>query len=81
MGQRIRFCPTPAGRIAYSVQGSGPILLCDTGWVGHLEAMLEVPSFRAWLAALAERFAVVRYDKLGSGFPIAPASTCRSMPR
>lgn len=67
MRQRIRFCATPAGRVAYSVTGAGPFLLCDTGWVSHLEQMLEIESVRAFFAALAERFAVVRFDKVGSG--------------
>lgn len=47
--------------------GSGPILLCDTGWVSHLEKMLEIESFRAFIAPLADRFTVVRYDKAGCG--------------
>lgn len=65
--QWIRFSATPAGRVAYSVMGNGPVLLCDTGWVSHLEKMLEMESVRAFFAALAERFSVVRYDKAGSG--------------
>lgn len=36
MRPRIRYCATPAGRIAYSVAGTGPALLCDSGWVSHL---------------------------------------------
>jgi len=65
--QRIKFCATPAGRVAYSVMGSGPMLLCDTGWVSHLEKMLEIESFRAFFAPLADRFTIVRYDKAGCG--------------
>lgn len=65
--QRIRFCPTPAGRVAYSVIGHGPFLLCDTGWVSHLEKMLEIEWSHSFFVALAERFAVVRYDKAGCG--------------
>jgi pimeloyl-ACP methyl ester carboxylesterase/DNA-binding CsgD family transcriptional regulator len=65
--QRIRFCATPAGRVAFSVIGQGPFLLCDTGWVSHLEQMLEIESYAAFFAALAERFSVVRFDKAGSG--------------
>jgi len=65
--QRIRFCPTPAGKVAYSVIGQGPFLICDTGWVSHLEKMLEIEWSRSFFAALAERFAVVRYDKAGCG--------------
>ncbi|HXC76733.1 MAG TPA: alpha/beta fold hydrolase [Candidatus Acidoferrum sp.] len=67
MRQRIRFCATPVGRVAYSVIGAGPYLICDTGWVSHLEQMLEIESFRGFFAALAERFSVVRFDKVGSG--------------
>jgi pimeloyl-ACP methyl ester carboxylesterase len=65
--QRIRFCATPGGRVAFSVIGQGPYLICDTGWVSHLEKMLEIESVRAFFAALAERFSVVRFDKVGSG--------------
>jgi pimeloyl-ACP methyl ester carboxylesterase len=65
--QRIRFCPTPAGRVAYSVIGQGPFLICDTGWVSHLEKMLEIEWSRSFFATLAERFTVVRYDKAGCG--------------
>jgi pimeloyl-ACP methyl ester carboxylesterase/DNA-binding CsgD family transcriptional regulator len=65
--QRIRFCATSAGRVAYSVIGEGPFLICDTGWVSHLEHMLEIESVGAFFAALSERFSVVRFDKLGSG--------------
>ena len=65
--QRIRFCATPAGRVAFSVIGHGPVLLCDTGWVSHLQHMLEIESYAAFFAALAERFSVVRFDKAGTG--------------
>jgi len=47
--------------------GQGPFLLCDTGWVSHLEKMLEIESFRAFFASLGERFSVVRHDKAGCG--------------
>ena len=67
MRQRIRFCATAAGRVAYSVIGEGPLLLCDTGWVSHLEHMLEIESVAGFFSALARRFAVVRYDKVGTG--------------
>ena len=74
MRQRIRFCGTPAGRVAYSVMGEGPFLICDTGWVSHLEHMLEIESVAAFFRALAERFSVVRFDKLGSGLSDKPAA-------
>jgi pimeloyl-ACP methyl ester carboxylesterase/DNA-binding CsgD family transcriptional regulator len=65
--QRIRFCPTGAGRVAYSIVGDGPFLLCDTGWVSHLEQMLTIDSVTAFFSGLADRFSVVRFDKAGSG--------------
>ena len=54
--------------------GKGPFLLCDTGWVSHLEHMLEIESVAAFFGALAERFSVVRFDKLGSGLSDRPVS-------
>jgi pimeloyl-ACP methyl ester carboxylesterase/DNA-binding CsgD family transcriptional regulator len=63
----IRYCTTPAGRIAYSTVGAGPVLLCDSGWVTHLRGQLELFSFGSFVERLAERFTVVRYDKPGCG--------------
>jgi pimeloyl-ACP methyl ester carboxylesterase/DNA-binding CsgD family transcriptional regulator len=64
---RIRYCVTPAGRVAYSTVGSGPALLCDTGWITDLRAQLELFSFGSFIERLAERFTVIRYDKPGCG--------------
>src|SRR6266571_936591 len=64
---RIRYCATPAGRIAYSTLGAGPALLCDSGWITDLRGQLELFSFSAFVARLAERFTVIRYDKPGCG--------------
>jgi pimeloyl-ACP methyl ester carboxylesterase/DNA-binding CsgD family transcriptional regulator len=64
---RIRYCDTPAGRVAYSTTGTGPPLLCDSGWITHLNKQLELFSFGAFVAGLAERFTVIRYDKPGCG--------------
>jgi pimeloyl-ACP methyl ester carboxylesterase/DNA-binding CsgD family transcriptional regulator len=64
---RIRYCSTPAGRVAYSTSGAGPALLLDTGWITDLRAQLELFSFGAFLERLAERFTVIRYDKPGCG--------------
>jgi pimeloyl-ACP methyl ester carboxylesterase/DNA-binding CsgD family transcriptional regulator len=63
----IKYCATPAGRIAYSAAGSGPPLLCDPGWVSHVRRQLELFSFGSFLAGLAEHFTVIRYDKPGCG--------------
>jgi pimeloyl-ACP methyl ester carboxylesterase/DNA-binding CsgD family transcriptional regulator len=63
----IRYCRTPAGRVAYSTVGAGPPLLCDTGWVTHLTAQLELFCFRRFVEGLAARYTVIRYDKPGCG--------------
>ena len=67
MSPAIRYCPTRAGRIAYSEAGSGPPLLLDPGWVSHVARQLEWFSFGSFVAGLAERFTVIRYDKPGCG--------------
>jgi pimeloyl-ACP methyl ester carboxylesterase/DNA-binding CsgD family transcriptional regulator len=64
---RIRYCSTPAGRVAYSTSGAGPALLLDTGWITDLRAQLELLSFGAFVECLAGRFTVIRYDKPGCG--------------
>ena len=48
--QEIRFCSTPAGRIAYATVGSGPPLVVPALWVGHLEREWEFPEYRAFIA-------------------------------
>lgn len=67
MTPTIRYCTTPAGRVAYATVGSGPALLCDTGWVTHLLRQPELTAFGDFLTGLAERFTVIRYDKPGCG--------------
>ena len=67
MRPSIRYCATPAGRVAYSAAGDGPALLCDSGWITHLRAQLELYSFGSFMERLAERFTVIRYDKPGCG--------------
>jgi len=63
----IRYCATPAGRVAYSTVGTGPALLCDSGWITHLRAQLDLFSFGEFLEGLARHFTVIRYDKPGCG--------------
>jgi pimeloyl-ACP methyl ester carboxylesterase/DNA-binding CsgD family transcriptional regulator len=63
----VRYCSTPAGRIAYSTVGTGPPLLCESGWISHLRGQLELFSFGSFVERLAERFTVIRYDKPGCG--------------
>jgi len=65
--QRIRYCSTPAGSVAYSASGAGPALLFESGWISHLRGQLELWSFGSFVERLAERFTVIRYDKPGCG--------------
>ena len=67
MSPGVRYCGTPAGRVAYSVSGAGPPLLCDWGWITHLRGQLDLFSLAAFVERLAERFTVIRYDKPGCG--------------
>jgi pimeloyl-ACP methyl ester carboxylesterase/DNA-binding CsgD family transcriptional regulator len=67
MKQVVRFAATPAGRVAYSVMGSGPPLVCALGWVSHLGMMWENPEHRRFVEALAREHTVIRYDKVGCG--------------
>jgi pimeloyl-ACP methyl ester carboxylesterase len=63
----VRYCSTPGGRVAYSTSGTGPPLLCDSGWITHLRGQLDLCSFGDFTGRLAERFTVIRYDKPGCG--------------
>jgi pimeloyl-ACP methyl ester carboxylesterase len=66
--QDIRFCIAADGvRIAYSVIGSGPLLVRVLGHFTHLEIEWEWPDLRYLWERLAERFTVVRYDGRGIG--------------
>jgi pimeloyl-ACP methyl ester carboxylesterase/DNA-binding CsgD family transcriptional regulator len=65
--QGIRFASTPAGRVAYSIAGSGPPLLYLLGWVSHLGLMWELPAHRRFVEVLAREYTVIRYDRVGCG--------------
>ncbi len=66
--QDIRFCTAADGvRLAYSVLGSGPLLVRVLGHFTHLEMEWEWPDLRHLWERLAERFTVVRYDGRGIG--------------
>ncbi|MEU8413123.1 alpha/beta fold hydrolase [Amycolatopsis japonica] len=63
----MRFAETPAGRVAYSVIGSGPPVLWSLGWVSHLGLLWESGEHRRFVEALARERTVIRFDKLGCG--------------
>ena len=63
----IQYCSTPGGRVAYSTTGTGPALLCDTGWITHLRSQLQLFSYGECVRHLSEQFTVIRYDRPGCG--------------
>lgn len=66
--QDIQFCTTTDGvHLAYSVIGSGPLLVRVLGHFTHLELEWEWPDLRHFWERLADRFTVVRYDGRGTG--------------
>lgn len=68
MPPKIRFFEGPQGsRIAYAIDGAGPLLVLPAWWVSHVEHDLEDPAFRAFFARFAEHHTVVRYDRPGVG--------------
>ncbi|MBD0329141.1 MAG: alpha/beta fold hydrolase [Thermoleophilia bacterium] len=67
MEQDIRFCELDGSRIAYASAGDGPLLLFGGRWVTHLEDEWHDAPSRAFFESLAERYRVVRYDRIGTG--------------
>jgi pimeloyl-ACP methyl ester carboxylesterase/DNA-binding CsgD family transcriptional regulator len=64
---KVKYCATPAGRVAYSTVGAGPALLFESGWVSHMLSQLDLFAFGSIVESVAERFTVIRYDKPGCG--------------
>ena len=66
--QQIRFCTSRDGtRIAYATCGAGPPLIWAASWTHHLELDWDSPVWRPWIATLARRHTLVRYDWRGCG--------------
>jgi pimeloyl-ACP methyl ester carboxylesterase len=64
----IRYCQTADGvSIAYSVHGSGPVIVRVLGWFTHLEMEWEWPALRLIWERLGGTHTVVRYDGRGIG--------------
>ncbi|ONI79784.1 hypothetical protein ALI144C_23880 [Actinosynnema sp. ALI-1.44] len=66
-GRGVRFVETPAGRVAYTVVGDGPPLLCLLGWVSHLGLLWDHGDPRRFVELLAREHTVILYDKIGCG--------------
>jgi len=65
--QRTGFVEFDGKRIAYAAVGDGPLLVMPSWWVSHLVEDWRDPRFREFVEALARRYRVVRYDRLGTG--------------
>ncbi len=66
--QEVRFFKDSRGhRVAYAIDGAGPLLVFPAWWVSHVEKDAADPTFQRFFAALAAQFRVVRYDRLGVG--------------
>lgn len=64
----VRFTQDGQGRrIAYSVTGSGPVVLCPAWWVSNVVKDLENPDVAHFFDLLGAGLTVVRYDRLGVG--------------
>ena len=67
MEQQTGFVEFEGRRIAYATVGDGPLLVMPSWWVSHLLEDWRDVGFRQFVEALARRYTVVRYDRLGTG--------------
>ena len=66
--QQIRFCTSSDGtRLAYALQGSGPVVVRAPHWLTHLEYEAQSPVWKPWIEAFAQRFRLVRMDERACG--------------
>ncbi|HSK61175.1 MAG TPA: alpha/beta fold hydrolase [Actinomycetospora sp.] len=65
--QTIRFARRGGTSLAYATVGHGPPLVIGGWWMSQLELNWAIPTFRAFLTALARRRTVVSYDRPGRG--------------
>jgi pimeloyl-ACP methyl ester carboxylesterase/DNA-binding CsgD family transcriptional regulator len=66
--QQIRFCTSRDGtRIAYATSGEGLPLVWAANLFHHIELDWQSPVWRPWLATLARRNTLIRYDLRGCG--------------
>jgi pimeloyl-ACP methyl ester carboxylesterase/DNA-binding CsgD family transcriptional regulator len=67
VAEQIRFLPFGDRRIAYALHGDGPPLVAAAWWLSHLELDWRDQAVRRFWETLAERYTLVRYDRLGVG--------------
>ncbi|MFC3194689.1 alpha/beta fold hydrolase [Marinicella sediminis] len=54
-------------RIAYSVTGTGPVLVKAANWLSHIEYDWNSPVWQHWLNDLSDHTTLIRYDERGCG--------------
>jgi pimeloyl-ACP methyl ester carboxylesterase/DNA-binding CsgD family transcriptional regulator len=67
MAQQTGFVELDGRRIAYALVGDGPPLVLPAWWVSNLVEDWGGTAFRGFIEALATRYRVLRYDRLGTG--------------
>jgi pimeloyl-ACP methyl ester carboxylesterase/DNA-binding CsgD family transcriptional regulator len=67
MDQRTSFLQFESHRIAYASVGDGPVLVMPAWWVSHVVEDWTHAPLRHFVQLLAQRYRVVRYDRLGTG--------------
>lgn len=64
----VRFFTTSDGaRIAYTLAGSGPVIVRTVDWLNHLDFEWRSPILRDWLSEIMRHNTLLRYDQRGSG--------------
>lgn len=64
----IRFLRSRSGaRIAYTVEGAGPTLVCVPPWTTHLSAQRELSGHSGFVRELTQHHRVVQFDRWGTG--------------
>ncbi|MEW5809731.1 MAG: alpha/beta fold hydrolase [Actinomycetota bacterium] len=66
--QRVAYTRAHDGvRLAYGVAGTGPPLVRAAHWMTHLGYDADSPVWRHWVAGLASKRRLIRYDERGCG--------------
>jgi len=66
--RKVRYTTSKDGTsIAWSMSGSGPLLVKAANWLTHLGYDYESPIWSHWIELLENHFTLVRYDERGCG--------------
>jgi pimeloyl-ACP methyl ester carboxylesterase/DNA-binding CsgD family transcriptional regulator len=64
----INFATSADGaRIAYSINGQGPVMVKAANWLSHIEFDMLSPVWKHWHKDLSKHNTLVRYDERGCG--------------